>query len=430
MLYLSLLGGLHIARGADATDPPEPARRRGLQGFISHKARALLVYLALNPRPQTRDTLAGLLWGLVPQQRACGNLRVALSNLRDVVPESICIERDRVTFDSTSPHWLDVAAFEALANAGDAASLHRATDLYQGDFLEGFYLRGAPAFEEWLLIKRERLRGLLLQALHRLARYHSERGEYDAGIEAARRILALDPWREEAHCELMRLLALAGQRSAALAQYEQCRRLLAEELSLAPLEETVALYEQIKAQRAAPAPFAPPSLTLPFAGRAAEHACLIDWWGKLLRSQAGSLLLVEGEAGIGKTRLVEEALRYLESHGSRVARGRCYEFGRSVPYQPMAAVLRDSLRRFPQLAHHLEPAWLAELAHLVPELQPGPGQLTSTPDSSQAARLRLFETVAHVLTAAHPPRRLSLGGTLTLPCCKLLPERPAQRSRQ
>lgn len=120
MLYMSLLGGLHIARGADAADPPEPVRQRGLQGFVSHKARALLVYLAINPRPQARDTLAGLLWGQMLQQRACGNLRVALSNLRDVVPETLCIERDCVTFDSTSPHWLDMTAFEALASAGSA----------------------------------------------------------------------------------------------------------------------------------------------------------------------------------------------------------------------------------------------------------------------------------------------------------------------
>jgi DNA-binding SARP family transcriptional activator len=242
MLRLALLGGLHISLGEAA-----------LAGFVSRKAQALLAYLAVTGRPHHRAALAGLLWGDLPEARAAGNLRVVLANLHDLLPHHLDIARTEVAFDRSSDHWLDVAEFERACQAGQAqapgagppAQLAYAAGLYCGDFLEGFYVHDAPAFEEWALIERERLRQMQLQALHALTRSYSARGEHAAAIEAAGRLLALDPWREEAHRELMRLLALSGQRSAALAQYEQCRRLLRDELGLEPLEETTALYGRL-----------------------------------------------------------------------------------------------------------------------------------------------------------------------------------------
>ncbi|RLC75688.1 MAG: hypothetical protein DRI61_14485, partial [Chloroflexi bacterium] len=361
VLRLKLLGGLHITLG-----------EAELKGFVSRRAQALLVYLAVTGRAHFRDALAGLLWGELPQRRAAGNLRVVLSNLRHLLPNHLTITRQSVEFNRDAPYWLDVEEFEKrvrseesgvrseeLGVRGEGAqlvtpnsqlltrNLHEAVELYQGDFLEGFYISKAPAFEEWMLLEQERLRQMALQALHNLVQYHTLRGEYAAGIKYATRLLALDPWREEAHRELMLLLALTGQRSAALAQYEKCRHLLETELGLEPLEETKALYERI---RSTPSYHSVASLrpafgpVLPFVGRGEEHAVLVDWW-KATQQGEGRLALVEGEAGVGKTRLVEEVARYVRARGAIVLEGHCYEFGGNLPYQPIAEALRGCLSR-------------------------------------------------------------------------------------
>jgi DNA-binding SARP family transcriptional activator len=397
-LHLALLGGLPVARGGEELR------------FVSRKAQALLAYLAVTGRPRSREALAGLLWGGAPEARAAGNLRVTLSNLRRVVPDHVLITRRAVAFDRQSDCWLDVAEFEQQVTSSRRQDAALAAELYRGDFLEGFYVRDAPLLEEWVLAERERLRQMVLQALHRLVAHHSSRGEYAAGIEHAIRLLALDPWREEAHRELMRLLALSGQRSAALAQYETCRRLLEAELGLEPMEETTALYARIREVgswgigQALPSS---PAHLLPFAGRGGEHAALVAWWEAARRGE-GSLALVEGEAGVGKTRLVEEVTHYIETRGATVLRGRCYEFGTGVPYQPIAKALRSQIERRDRESLSLlsiSPVWLSELSRLLPELRqrfpdlPPPVQV-----SGEAARQRLFEAVAQFLSvhSAHP----------------------------
>ncbi len=416
MLILSFLGGMKIARGM-----PPPGNACEVTGFVSQKSRALLAYLALNPRPHARDVLAGLLWSEMPQQRAAGNLRVVLSNLRDLFPEYLSIEQHTVAFDATCPYWLDVAAFETLLAAGDLDSLQQATALYRGLLLEGVYLHGAPAFEEWLLVERERLHQAQTQALHRLAWGYTTRGDYAAAIAAAERLLALDPWREETHRALMELLALTGQRSAALAQYEQCRRLLRAELGLEPLEETTALYERIRADT-----FLSPSHShslsssspLPFVGRGAEYATLMAWWENVRRGER-KLMLVEGEAGVGKTRLVEELLRVAEAQGTTVLRGCCYEFGGGLPYQSIAAALRTQLHRAPP---PLPPSWRVELTRLLPELRATASE--APPQSDEAGRQRLFEAVKQFLESSAscplPPSPFSLSLSSLPPASCLL----------
>lgn len=240
VLRLALLGGVEIARDA------APVR-----GALSAKARALLCYLVVTGRAHSRGALAALLWGEQPEEGARANLRQALTSLRRAAGDHLLIARETVGFDRAAPYRLDVERFEqhlrAAAAGGGAAHLRAAVDLYAGDLLDGLAVRDAPTFEEWLTVERERLRLLAVQALHELGVYHSDRAEYLAAGEALGRLLALDPWREDAHRQLMLVLARSGQRDAALAQYAACRRVLAAELGAEPDAATSALYERIRA---------------------------------------------------------------------------------------------------------------------------------------------------------------------------------------
>jgi DNA-binding SARP family transcriptional activator len=245
-LRLALLGNPEIRL---AGQPP--------MEFGTNKAQALLCYLVLTGRPHLRPALAGLLWGELPEANAHNNLRKALSSLRQLAGAHLHITRQAISFDGDLPYWLDVAAFEALARGAShpgisaparIEDLEQAIALYRGDLLEGFYVRQAPAFEEWLRAQRTRLRELAVQVLQAAIAHHAGRGQagHAAGIEYAGRLLALEPWREGAHRHLMRLLAQSGQRGAALAQYATCRQALAEELGVEPGPETTRLYEEIR----------------------------------------------------------------------------------------------------------------------------------------------------------------------------------------
>lgn len=275
-------------------------------GFISAKTEALLIYLAVNSHPHTRNALAGLLWGEMPQAQAAKNLRNALSNLRALVGPYLLITHDEVSFNRDSPYYLDIESFQSALGGDlakkDLATLHSGVELYQGDFVEGFYVGDALAMEEWLAARRSILNSLMVQALQTLVVKHLEREEYAAGIDYANRLLAIEPWREETHRHLMLLLTRSRQRSAALAQYDTCRQVLAAELGVEPMPETTALYERIKAVGVAPPHNLPPQLT-PIIGRDAELAEIASF----MNNPFAQLLTLIGSGGIGKTRLALQA---------------------------------------------------------------------------------------------------------------------------
>ena len=341
--------------------------------FKSDKARALLAYLVVEAQhPHRREKLAGLLWPEWPEQAARANLRRVLANLRlaigdhKVVPPFLYISRQTIQFNSASDAWIDVTAFTELLEAkGDLqqliSQLEEAVELYRGDFLEGFSIPDSAAFEEWGLLNRERFRRLVMVALHRLARCYEQRSDYESAMRHAWRQVELEPWQEEGHQQVMRLLALSGQRSAALAQYETCRRLLAEELGVEPAEETTRLYEQIRDGElsrgaeerrgrgefvAAPPAFLtsappPPSTPAPFVARERELAQLGRFLDLALAGQ-GRVVFVTGEAGSGKTALVQEFTRRAqEAHPDLlVASGNCNAHtGIGDPYLPFREIL-------------------------------------------------------------------------------------------
>ena len=218
--------------------------------FVSAKVPALLAYLAVTGQAHSRETLAALLWGDLPEATAKRNLTKALTNLRQLLEPYLLIEWHSVAFNDQAPSAVDVGLFQAAVEGSallepdnperDLAPLRQAVSLYRGDFLAGFYVKNALEFEEWALGQREYLRELMLQALQRLTEQSAE-ADPAAALDYCRRWLGLEPWQEAAHRQMMLLLARSGQREAALAQYETCRQILAEELGVEPAAETTAL---------------------------------------------------------------------------------------------------------------------------------------------------------------------------------------------
>ena len=249
-LKISLLGGVRIVLDETA-----------VSNFVSRKADALFVYLACNPRPLPRETLATLFWPNHDQTRALANLSVILTSLRKQLGDYLLADRHTITINTDVIWQLDVAEFEnAIETAKKrqqqgkisrtvAAQLQTAVSHYKGDFLAGFNVRGVPEFEAWVLLEQERLRQHMLDALADLIDFHQRRGQIAEGIQMCQQLLALDPLREETHRQLMLLYAQDNQRSAALTQYDQCASILAEELGVEPDEETTTLYEQIKNEK-------------------------------------------------------------------------------------------------------------------------------------------------------------------------------------
>ena len=312
--------------------------------FRSLKGRALLAYLAVEAeQAHRREVLAGLLWPDEPEQKARRNLNQTLLELRQAIgdreadPPFLLTTPQTIQFNPDSDCWLDVTALSAHlaavrrhahADLTDCPSclqqLQAAVELYHGRFLAEFFLPDSDLFETWSLNKREALHPQVVEALAELSRYYEAHGDYKQAQHYLRRQLELDPWLESAHQRLMRLLALSGQRSAALAQYETCRRALAEELGVEPAAETAALYEQIRTgelgrgagrqeNRGAEgqgrkglvsAPLTVPQSNLPlpatlFVGREEELGQIAS----CLYNPACRLLTLIGPGGVGKTRL-------------------------------------------------------------------------------------------------------------------------------
>ncbi len=247
MLEILLLSPLTIQR--DGQPLKLPTRR----------TEALFVYLLRNPQPHARDVVATLFWDDLPQQKALGNLRVLLSNLRKHVGPHVTITRQTVAFNGDSHYRLDLADLEReLTSARDemsrdgllahssATKLAQALEAYQGDLLPGFYLQGAQGFAEWLTTEREWLWTRVTAALGDLADTYLHLGDYRAGLEQAQRLTKLDPLREEGHQQLMQLWAADGQINAALAQYDRCVKILDAELGVPPKSKTVALFDHIR----------------------------------------------------------------------------------------------------------------------------------------------------------------------------------------
>ena len=233
-------------------------------GFQSDKSRSLLAYLAVEAdRPLRREFLATLFWPDAPEQTARTNLRSALLNLRQLIGDTqaevpyLIVARESIQFSLDGDVQVDVAELQRLqSEAGPPREngitservkvLEAAAVLYRGNFLEGLSLKDCQEFEDWCYARRERLREQASSALWQIGEYYDRSGQYTQAIRFIRQRVELEPWQEEAHYHLMRLLALNGERAAALAQYETCRRHLMEHLGVEPSADTERLYALVR----------------------------------------------------------------------------------------------------------------------------------------------------------------------------------------
>lgn len=349
----------------------EPAR------FRSDKVRALLAYLALSPdQPHRRETLAALLWPDMPDSVAHSNLRKSLHRLKESLGEAaagllLTIDRQSVQFNGANAHVDASMLSQAVAACETHAHRHlhtcqvcldrlnEAQALYRGELLAGFAVSDSIGFEEWLALQRERLQQRALLALYNLAEAYTERGEPALAARFAVRQIEIEPWREEAHRQLMRALAADGRRSEALAQFDLCRRALADAFGVDPAPETTSLYEALQREAGAgPAPSSsmrgfPLTLT-PLIGRATESAHIV---ARLLDPDC-RLLTLTGPGGIGKTRLALHAAQTLASR-SRFVDGIVF-----VSVESMSSMdeLQAALAQAFQLRFHEDAAQDAQLA--------------------------------------------------------------------
>ena len=371
-LRVHLFGGFLMERDGKALPP-----------IASRAGRSLFAYLVMHrDRPLPRDLLAGSFWPDLPEGRARRRLSHTLWQIQDALGDGpaphLATTVDTLAFDTGIPYWLDVEEFDhffdalgisrrdaQLGRAGDAANLRACVELYRGDFLAGF-------FDNWVVVEQDHYRQRYLVALSRLVEATKAYGDYEEALAHARRLTHHDPLREEAHREVMRLCFLLGRTSDAVQQFERCRSVLAEELETEPSEATVELYRRILSQRRAAirplrgeerATLLGSRSGVPFVGREEERRSLISHLERVLAGQGG-VVLVEGEPGIGKTRLALEAADAARWRGFEVSWGTCAQ-GTLRPFGPLAEVLESiSPLRAEQLSEQLKPVWLNEVMRL------------------------------------------------------------------
>jgi DNA-binding SARP family transcriptional activator/tetratricopeptide (TPR) repeat protein len=388
---------------------------------ISRRAvRALLFRLACASNPVAREHLHLLFWPDKPELVARRNLSHHLTHLRQALPLPDVLEatNNRVWLSSNRV-WCDALELKHTSNgsSSDHSTLRDLVNLYRGPFLEDFDLPGCPEFEHWSIVERIALERQYLLALDRLVEQCTSQGAIRQAILFARQYLETDGLSETMHQRLIQLYAASGERHLALQQFEKCASILGHELSVEPLPETRAIYQAVKVgQLRFPEPPAPPQApTLPegeapLIGREDELGLLEELFLRP-NSETGRVVLICGEAGIGKTRLMQEFARRHEAE-AQVLVGCGHAGEQTIPYHPLQEIIRALLGLpvqlgegpFPSLhtrrtyPNFIEPVWLTEVSRLLPELHALypelPAPLALEPKSAQT---RLFDALCRLI---------------------------------
>lgn len=407
MLRLALLGGFDLS--VDGQPKAESLTPR-LQSFLA--------YLALHrEKPQSRLHLAGIFWPDALEEQARNNLRQVVHQLRQALPavdQYLQANTHQLMWRDDSEFVLDVSEFELAAqvallkpdtggNARKRLTLQRAVNLYVGDLLPSGY-------DDWLVPIRERLRQTFAILLKQLRELLEEQGDIAQAVVHAQRLLVLDPLDEDSVLNSMRLHALNNDRTSAMRVYQACADLLQEELGIEPNAALRECYTRLLNANPSTPRAMPKSLVLdvpaPLIGRKPEWIHMQTVWQRMVRG-AAQMLVIAGEAGIGKTRLAEELMLWASQQGFGVAHTRAYAAEGRLAYAPVADWLRsDTLRAG---IANLDAIWLSEVTRIVPEL------LTEHPDlpklkplTDETQRQRLFEALARAMLITKQPLLLVL----------------------
>ena len=361
--------------------------------LVNARPQALLAYLVLHRHaPQQRRHLAYLFWPDASETQALTNLRNLLHKLRQILPDSeqfLLVDLQTVQWHPDAPCSLDVADFTRLIQSSARLDLEQAIKLYRGDLLPSCY-------DEWIVPERERLLYVFLDALERLILQAETDHDYSAALSYAKQLLQRDPLREETYRQLMRLHALNDDRAAAIHIYHTCVTTLQRELGVEPSPPTRQAYERLLNLEGQRLPLALQASVLPLVGREHEWALLQSLWREAKTSHP-RLVLIKGEAGIGKTRLAEEMIDWASRQGIPVLISHCYPSHGQLAYAPLV----EWLRAHP--LHGLDERWLTELARLLPEIMlEYPSLSNPAPLTQEWQRLRFFEVLAHALLKDHP----------------------------
>jgi DNA-binding SARP family transcriptional activator len=376
---------------------PEVRLGENLVTFPTRKTQALLIYLAIETRLQPREHLATLLWPESNPERSHASLRNTLGHLQTALNQAsaqeqslyLSVTHDALGLNPNANNDLDLHTVEqayTLACAERSSRtlpegstglpiLQTAVTRQRGDFLVGFSLGDAPGFDDWAAIQREVWHRRLGLILDRLSEIQFASGEFAGAAESASHWIAQDALNEVAYRRKMRAHFAAGERGQALETYETCRAMLAAELGIEPEPDTAALAESIRTQlsirRSAPLPYRPDTavafLEKLFIGRASEQQAIVKSYALTAANQP-QLLVLRGEAGIGKTRLAKEFLVWASARGAEFLQCSGFESGSHWPFQPLIEAFRVRLEHENLPKDLLDNVWLSPLSQLLPEL--------------------------------------------------------------
>jgi DNA-binding SARP family transcriptional activator len=388
---LELLGGFRVLTDSRFAGRAPSARQQELIAFLILHARRT---------PLPRQRIAGSLWPESNDAQALTNLRRELHHLRDAWPALealIDVGSRTLAWRDDAGVLVDIVLFEQLADrgtTGDRAALRDAARLYQGDLLPDLTV-------EWIEIDREQLRQRAKSVLSSLIGILEQERSYGDAIEHAQQLSRLDPLEEQAWCTLMRCHARRGDRATALHLYQQWAAILKRELGAQPSAATRATYREILDLNEAPPSPAPPRTSVyPLVGRHAEFRALVSAWSVAATGRP-SLVLVRGEAGIGKSRLAEELIDWCRLETITAVTARCYAGEGRLAYAPIASWLKsDALQ--PTL-RTLDEAWLTDVARLHPALVTARPDVTTPVQQLESwQRLRFFEALGQAFRSAAP----------------------------
>lgn len=362
------------------------------------KDLALLAFLTLEPGSHAREQLAALLWGESPEAAARASFRQALLRLNRVLGESL--KSDRTAVELVEPPECDVLQFHtALVSDPESAARHRVPE-----FLQGFSLLHAPAFEEWVSAKRRVLLHKYLDLLASLSRDAMHQWRWREAAGWAERWQEEDGSSDEACRVAVEALYLAGDHGSALRRYREFEERVRPS-GIEPSAALVKLTRRVEADRGTSSRrqvsdqwlVHGPGIDGALVGREEHWSTLVATWGSVVRGR-GQVVLIEGEAGAGKTRLAEEFLRWGGAEGATVLRGRGYDPRDGTPFDPVVEALRAGLDASGLAG--ADPEWLSEVSRLLPEIKRRFPTLPESPTlADSAGRWRLFEGVAQVVMA-------------------------------